>query len=479
VLTRTDPLGRQTSYTYGPNGVQVLEVRQTTGGLNDLLASFANFTPALLPQTITDAAGQTTTVTYTAAGQVLTTTNAKAETTTYGYAPDGRLLSVTGPVSGATTTYTYDGYGRVRTVTDADNSTITTDYDVFDRPIRVTYPDGTYEALTYDRLDVSTRRDRTGRITRYYYDALRRLVATRDPAGRTITQVWCPCGGLDALIDANGNRTSWERDLQGRVTREVRADGVTDTRYSYGPMSGRLLTVTDPKDQVTTYTYHADDAIASITFSNAQIPTPGVSYTYEPAYGRLATMVDGIGTTSYTYHPVGQLGAGQVAGVDGPLGADTITYGYDQLGRVTTRAINGAANTVTWAFDALGRVTTETNLLGTFTYTYDGPTDRVATVAYPDGQTSQYSYVGGQQDHRLQTIHHRYPNGATLSKFDYTYDAVGNLLTSPGARGAPPPRASLLAVARREGRRRCVNRPTMMRSCGRTGTTRRTSWWRR
>jgi YD repeat-containing protein len=50
--------------------------------------------------------------------------------------------------------------------------------------------------------------------------------------------------------------------------------------------------------------------------------------------------------------------------VDGPLGNDTITYAYDELGRVTTRAINGAANTVTWGFDALGRVTSEANVLG-------------------------------------------------------------------------------------------------------------------
>jgi RHS repeat-associated protein len=30
---------------------------------------------------------------------------------------------------------------------------------------------------------------------------------------------------------------------------------------------------------------------------------------------------------------------------------------------------------------------------------------------------------------RLQTIHHKYPNGSTVSKFDDTYDAVGNILT--------------------------------------------------
>lgn len=68
-------------------------------------------------------------------------------------------------------------------------------------------------------------------------------------------------------------------------------------------------------------------------------------------------------------------------------------------------------------------------VLGTFTYTYDGPTSRLATVTYPNGQTSTYSYLPANQDRRLQTIHHRYPNAATLSKFDYTYDAAGNILT--------------------------------------------------
>jgi YD repeat-containing protein len=202
--------------------------------------------------------------------------------------------------AGASTTYAYDGYGRVRTVTDSDSCTVTTDYDLFDRPVWVTYPDGSYEETTYDRLDVSTRRDRAGRLTRYYYDALRRLTATRDPAGRVVRQEWCACGSLDALVDANGNRTRWERDLEGRVTREVRADGVTATTYTYGPSSGRLLTVTDPKAQVTTYTYNVDNAVASTTYTNAQIATPGVSYTYDAHYGRLATMVDGIGTSAAT-----------------------------------------------------------------------------------------------------------------------------------------------------------------------------------
>jgi YD repeat-containing protein len=112
-LTRTDPLGRQTSYSYAADGVTPSTVRQTTGGTNDLLASYSNLTALNQPQTITDAAGQATTLTYNAAGQVLTVANARNETTTYTYDLDGRLTAVAGPVAGATTTYTYDGYGRV------------------------------------------------------------------------------------------------------------------------------------------------------------------------------------------------------------------------------------------------------------------------------------------------------------------------------------------------------------------------------
>jgi RHS repeat-associated protein len=329
-------------------------------------------------------------------------------------------------MSGAVTSFTYDTSGRVRTVTDSDGYVVTTDYDALDRPVRLLYPDGTYEEMLYSRLDMAARIDRKGRTTRYFHDALGRLTGTRDPLGRTIGQTWCSCGALDALVDGKGNRTSWVRDVRGRVTQEVRANGSGST-YAYGAASGRLLTVTDAMEQVTTYSYALDDAVLGMTFTNAAVATPSVSFTYEAGYPRMATMVDGTGTTAYAYVPAGTAGAGQIATVDGPLSNDTITYTYDALGRVTNRDINGTG--VTWGFDALGRVTSEVNVLGTFTYGYDGVTSRLASVSYPNGQTSAYSYYGGTADRRLETIHHKYPGGATLSKFDYTYDAAANILT--------------------------------------------------
>ena len=271
-------------------------------------------------------------------------------------------------------------------------------------------------------------RDREGKITRTFYDALRRVTAVRDPLGRTTTQSWCGCGSLDKLIDAKGQSTTWERDAQGRVTREIRADGTTDTDYIYETTTSRLKSATDPKGQVTTYTYAVDDRMIQTAFTNETVATPDISFTHDPNYSRLSTMTDGVGTTTYAYRAPGTAGAGRLASIDGPLTDDTIAITYDDLSRATSRLLNGYG-IVSLAYDALGRLTQEENELGKFIYDHDGVTSRLESITYPNGQTSTFSYFGNSGDRRLQTIHHATSTSVTLSKFDYTYGADGNLLT--------------------------------------------------
>ena len=427
IASRTDPLGRQTTFTYATNGLDLMQVEQVRSGGTDVLSSLADYTSRHLPQTITDGAGQDTTITYNSYGQPLTVTNAKNETTTFTYETGTQnLLTVTGPVSGATTTFTYDAYNRVDSVEGPDGYFVAFAYDNLNRLTSRTYPDATTDAFTYDRLDLVEMKDRLGRITRSFYDGYGRLTSTRDPAGRTVSNIWCACGTLDAFVDAKGQRTSWQRDINGRVTREVRADGTTDTLYTYDN-AGRVKTVTDPLDQVTTYTYNVDDSLASTGFTNETIATPDISHTYDAYYPRVLTMVDGTGTTTYVYVAPGTNGAGQLASVDGPFSSDTINYTYDELGRVLTRMLNSTGTEIT--YDALGRVSQLQFPIGTFDYTYVGQTARRASVTYPNDQTTTYSYFDDEHDFRLQTIHHKNPSAATLSKFDYTYDVVGNILT--------------------------------------------------
>jgi RHS repeat-associated protein len=423
-----------------------LEVRQVNGQSSELTASYTYDTKHRR-LTATNAAGQTTIYTYSTQGQLLTVTTppragiTENRTTTSVYDTNGYLQTVTGAATGATTTYTYDGYGRMRTATDSDGYGLTYDYDALDRPTKITHPDGTYEETVYNRLDGEKRRDRLGRWSHTFYDALRRPTAVRDAAGRTVTQQWCTCGSLDKLIDGNNNATTWERDLQGRVTREVRANGLA-REYTYETTTSRLKKVKDAKNQETQLSYFLDDHVQQVSYVNAQIATPTVSYTFDPVYGRPATMTDGTGATIYSHHPIAippALGAGMLASVDGPLSNDTITYSYDERGRMLGRTMNSV--TTAWAFDALGRLTTLTDPIGAFTYSYVNTTVRLSNVTYPNGQATSYTYLPNTGDRRLQDIHHKKPDATTLSRFTYGYDADGNVKLWTQQSGTSPANA--------------------------------------
>ena len=179
---------------------------------------------------------------------------------------------------------------------------------------------------------------------------------------------------------------------------------------------------------MTHYEYWADDNLKQLSYTNATIATPTVNYTYDPIYNRVATMADGTGTSSYAYHPVvvapspPQLGATQLASVDGSFANDTVTYSYDELGRVLNRAINAVSSSQ--SYDELGRTKNVTNALGSFDYLYVGATNRLSTVAPPyDGGTT-YTYYDNLNDRRLKQITNNGGDGSWLhSSFLYTYEA--------------------------------------------------------
>jgi len=429
IIKSTDAVGRVTTYVFSTDGLDLLEVRNTTGTANELLVR-NTYNTQHRPLTITDAAGQTTTFTYNAAGQIQTITNPKSETTTFAYTPSqgGFLTTITGALPGSTTGFTYDAFGRLETVIGSDGATVTTEYDNLDRPTKITYSDGTSEVMAYDKLDLVSKKDRQGAWSTFRYDPLRHLTEIQDPAGRLTRLDWCSCGSLEQLTDPLGHITNWWRDLQGRVIGKELSDGTT-TNYNYNS-SGRLVKRVDAKGQVTQYQYLADGNLTQVTYSGAQKPTPPVSYAYDPKYNRLVTMVDQFGTTTYSYGPVTTppaMGAGRLSSVSGPFANSTITYSYDELGRVLGRGINGTGETR--VFDALGRIDSVTNPLGGFQYAYKGMTGRLGTIQLPNGQKTEFTYFDAAQDFRLQGIQNTKSDSSVISAFAYTYNADGTIQT--------------------------------------------------
>jgi hypothetical protein len=96
---------------------------------------------------------------------------------------------------------------------------------------------------------------------------------------------------------------------------------------------------------------------------------------------------------------------------------------------VSNRSINGSANSENWTYDSLGRLSADANKLGTFNYAYVGVTNRLQTLTYPNGSTTNYTYFPNLQDKRLQEIRNQTSASALLSQFDYTYDTEGQIQT--------------------------------------------------
>jgi RHS repeat-associated protein len=428
VTSRIDPVGRTFSFTYDTNGIDLLEARQTRLG-SDLLAKL-KYNSQHRPLTSTDAAGQTTTFSWNARGQLLSITDAKNETTTYNYSANGYLLSINGPLPGTNDTVriSYDQVGRVQTLADISGYTVTCAYDNLDRITRLTYPDNTFTLFSYDRLDCSAFQDRAGRQTTFTHDSLRQLTSATDPLGRVTLFEWCRCGALKSLKDPLGRGTSWTMDVQGRPIVKQYADG-SQVSYSYEETTSRLQQVVDEKQQTTFYSYNIDDTLAMMSYGNAALATPSVSFTYDSIYRRLVSMTDGTGTTTYSYIPITPpvLGAGRLGIVDGSLTNSTSTYSYDELGRVVQTSVDGSLSR--WALDAGGRLISASNALGTFTYAYDGASSRLVSAGYPNGQTAVASYGSSLQDFTLQQL--TYAVGANpVSQFTYGYDIAQMQITN-------------------------------------------------
>jgi RHS repeat-associated protein len=365
------------------------------------------------------------------------------ETITLGVNTFGYRTKIDGPLSGTqdVTTMTYDNVGRLASQTDSEGYTLIFGYDNADRPTLTTYPDATTEQTIYDKLDAVLTKDRIGRWSQSAYDSMDQLAFEIDPLGRKTKYAWCACGSLHSLTDPAGNVTTWQHDLQGRPIVKTYQDQTTIT-YGYENCTSRLRTQKDALGQTKYFLYNPDNTNFQTGYKGTVNPTSTVTNTYDPAYKRLASVAkNDWGTYTYTYNPyiipmgTPTTGGGRLQLVHNNVIANSdITYVYDVLGRTTNRSINGATNSITWAYDAMSRVTSEANALGTFTYAYvdDTPgsskgTTRLASISYPNSQSTNFSWYGNTQDQRLQTIKNTNPSGGLLSQFDYGYDPAGEI----------------------------------------------------
>jgi len=424
VTQSTDPIGRQTTYTYATNGVDLLSTANTTNGTDQVLET-RTYNSQHEPLTVTGANGRTSHYEYNTEGQATRFTDPLGDATAMTY-DMGHLQSVQGPVTGQKYTYAYDNVGRIAAETDPAGSTVRYTYDAADRLMSATYPDGTSTVRSYNLLDLASVTDRLGNETQYTYDADRELVQTTDPLSHTVQMGYNPAGELDSLTDQNSHTTTWTLDAESRVTGKQYADGTTES-IAYESSDSLVAQVTDGLGQTTTYGYNTDDTVSGVGYYSNQ-STPGVAYSYDPAYRRLTSMTDGTGTTTYSYYPVSSLGANQLESVTSPAAGtsntDTVSHSYDALNREVGMSVDGVAQSI--GYDAASRITSESNPLDAFTYSYADATPRVTGVASSHGPALAMSYYGPQGDELLEQITAT-AGGTTLDQLGYTYNSNNNV----------------------------------------------------
>lgn len=501
IATRTDARGATTSYQYDALNRKVKTTYQAAGGAaagyetvayddnGNVVAHYAvsgqlttqafdstdRMTSRTVYERIPEDVSSTTAYTYNDFNERLSEANtATGESTTVAYDKAGEVVRSTTAGAG-TTTWTYDLAGRPLTQTDpAPQNTVTTnEYDLAGRQVTQTVRagDGSLTSTTRAGFDgagnQTSSTDPLGRVWTSTYDAANQVTSIVDPrptsgAGvllpsPTITYGYDLAGNPTRTTDGNGQTSYATFDLAGNRVTEVKpwttaqtaaADRTWSTSYDPG---GQPVKEVQPGGVTLTWQY---DALGRLVHEGGTGGAASASrdLTWSPA-GTLMSVNEPGGTESFTYNDAGQALSSYHLGVDGTAVADE--FYYDSYGRLSgsrdttgyqeyrynssgqlsqySDSVGGANHAIT--YDAAGRPSSVLNYVGgqakgTRSYGYDGLGRQVSdTTKDPSGQITARLENTWDLNGNL-TTEKRSGAGFATSDVRYTYDEDNRLLTS-------------------------------------------------
>ena len=412
LLSVTDPLNHSSSYTYDCDGN-----RLTATDPRNNTTHYTYDENNRLTQ-VTDALNHSTSFAYDAEGWMVSKTDALNHTTQYGYDENGRLITETDPLNHVKTNG-YDEVGNLTGQKDAlNNAVFTGTYDAVGNLVTAKDALNHTTQNTYDLLNrLTSVEDPLTRVTGFGYDDLDRLIQGTDAQNGQSSIGYDADGNRNTITDQNTQQTGFAFDLAGRLATITSAAGYTKA-YQYNTRE-LVSQITNGRLQAANITY--DDSSRSTSITD---PAGPISYTYDNA-GNILTVSDSNGTLTRQYDALGRI----TQYTDG--NNNTIGYSYDGAGRLTTLTYPGGRQ-VTYGYDAANRLTTVTDWSSKQTqYGYDA-NNRLTTITRPDGtnQTNTYDAKG-----QLTVAEDRDSQNNLVSRYEYTYDSVGNITTETSTTG--------------------------------------------
>ena len=476
LTSRTDPLGNVTAYAYdGANN--------RTAIVNALLKRFEfeyddhnnrikaidpyqkfigiQYNSDNLPTQMTDQEGKRTFADYDSEGRLLSSTDGAGNQITYHYDES------------AATTVSSDKPVRI----DYPSFKKKLYYDIMERVVRVSdvFDDSTSysRGFAYDKSgNLTAVTDEEGNTTTFAYDALNRLVKTTDALGGEVTRRYDARGNLIERQDPNQGITWYEYDLNNRLVKVIRPMR-QETTFAYDA-AGNRIAETEAAGGRTEFVYDALNRLVQEKTYSATDPDHAVktvNFNYDKL-GRVTAYDDGVTAAAYTYDDLGRktgesvdYGAfslstaytyfanGLKKSFTGPDGV-TITYSYDKNNRLAAVTIPGQGQ-VTWGYDSAHANRPAAKLLpggSTTAYAYDSLMHTKKITAADPGQnpvmTRDYTYSPTGNLSVKATEHgsyqYQYDNLQRLTAAvnpvsadeAYSYDALGNRLTSAATQGS-------------------------------------------
>jgi RHS repeat-associated protein len=435
------------------------------------LMAAIGYGPLLTSAVQAQAQTSTTKYEYDGLGNVTKITDPGGRVRQLGYDELRRQSNVTEPppVAGAIQPYTtllYDGQDRIKRVTDARSvSTLYTNSGLGDQTQLVSADTGT-AVLTYDATgNVATRTDSRGKLTKYSYDALNRLIKIDYATG--VDTLFEYDGGATAVANAKGQLTKitdesgitvLSYDGFGQLVSKAQTVGsgtsakVRTVAMVYGATGntiGKLTSLTYPSGNRINYTYNANGWVSGLSLNPANSNGVGTNTAISTVLLKNITYLPTGAVTGWTWGnapatPVATEANGYLMqrryDLDGRLtafpighaaaGGLTRTVNYDSASRITgyshiTTASSAAATPTAqtsanhgFVYDDLNRLTNWTQNTTSQGYGYDATGNRTALSI---GATS-YPYSTPASSNKLAST-----AGPAPAK-TMTYDAAGNLI---------------------------------------------------
>jgi RHS repeat-associated protein len=417
----------------------------------------AGYTGGLLTS-LTDSSGQPLKIAYNSAGLISSISDSDGRTTTYSYDPTDQYLTSVVDFNGETTSYTYDIGSKAVTahallsvekpdgshtyyvydaegrlvgahgdggsqdttfaytegqvsVTDGMDDTTKYFYDARGLLVKIEDPLGNSTEFAFDKhFDLVQATNALGQTYTYTHDAAGNLLTATDPLGHTLHYTYAAADDeVTSLTDANGNTTGYAYDGKGDLTSTTYPNGTVES-VAYDPI-GSVLSATYPDGHASHYTYDAAGNVLTATYADGST----ITYTYDD-HENLTSVTDAEGTTTLSYN-----GNDWLTQITYPSGR-YLKYTHDSAGR-RIAMVDQTGYTVNYSYNALGQLVSLTDGSGNtiVTYTYDAA-GRLSQQKNGNGTSTTYAYdANGNLLHLVNYA----PGGAVNSRFDYTYNSLG------------------------------------------------------